>query len=513
MAVTDYNAIVFDFKTRGTEKTIDAFNRMQDEATDLAKDVTRQTTVTKRLDEKTGKYSETVRTKLTPTVKRFKFEFLGIMFAGMAIERAFKGITQAGMDMYGMGELINDAYGLTMLPIMDLLGDSMLGVIDTILNMSDEQKMAIGGALLMGQAFGGVLSAVGQLVLFSSSLQAMGGFGGFFAELNKIFTSLGAYAGKTLTTVLNMTGGDKVLADITAFGKTPFVLGGKTFTMGQAIGTGLAVLVMVNIAKKLMEGGKVDYADLFEIGFAGYLMGGWKGAITATGLVFTLGIITKADKDIAETKKVDYTDVFTGSLLGYAAGGWKGAIKGGALIYAIELAVASSSDAGSFKKTGNAIFDGIIGWMDEVKTKLKDYGLIGQILIGALDIGAGLINIGNTIGQSLRSGIIQGMGSYPGFSTSGLGDIYTGKGFAAYDFIKKLLGLADGGIVTKPTFAMIGESGPEAVVPLNKMSSMASTYYISPTINIDAKVSSDFDSRKLAEYIDEALYNRYRVMA
>jgi len=33
--------------------------------------------------------------------------------------------------------------------------------------------------------------------------------------------------------------------------------------------------------------------------------------------------------------------------------------------------------------------------------------------------------------------------------------------------IKGALGLAEGGIVSRPTFAMVGEAGPEAVVPLN----------------------------------------------
>jgi SLT domain-containing protein len=32
--------------------------------------------------------------------------------------------------------------------------------------------------------------------------------------------------------------------------------------------------------------------------------------------------------------------------------------------------------------------------------------------------------------------------------------------------------MATGGIVTSPTFALIGEAGPEAVIPLSKMGSM-----------------------------------------
>jgi hypothetical protein len=41
--------------------------------------------------------------------------------------------------------------------------------------------------------------------------------------------------------------------------------------------------------------------------------------------------------------------------------------------------------------------------------------------------------------------------------------------------------LAEGGIVTGPTSALIGEAGPEAVIPLGKMGSMGNTYNI--TVN------------------------------
>jgi len=48
---------------------------------------------------------------------------------------------------------------------------------------------------------------------------------------------------------------------------------------------------------------------------------------------------------------------------------------------------------------------------------------------------------------------------------SGITGIVRGVG----GFIGNIPGLADGGIVTGPTLAMIGEAGPEAVVPLDRM--------------------------------------------
>jgi hypothetical protein len=67
--------------------------------------------------------------------------------------------------------------------------------------------------------------------------------------------------------------------------------------------------------------------------------------------------------------------------------------------------------------------------------------------------------------------------------------------------IGKIPGLADGGIVTGPTLAVVGEAGPEAVIPLNRMGSMGNV-----TINVNAAVA---DAR-LGDVIVDALrqYNR-----
>jgi len=54
--------------------------------------------------------------------------------------------------------------------------------------------------------------------------------------------------------------------------------------------------------------------------------------------------------------------------------------------------------------------------------------------------------------------------------------------------------LAKGGIVTKPTLAMIGEKGPEAVVPLGRGAGMTINLVINGDINgmddFEAKVTS-----------------------
>jgi hypothetical protein len=66
-----------------------------------------------------------------------------------------------------------------------------------------------------------------------------------------------------------------------------------------------------------------------------------------------------------------------------------------------------------------------------------------------------------------------------------------GKGFNVN--IPEIPKLASGGIVSKPTMAMIGEGGPEAVVPLNKAGGIGTTIVINitgPTYGFD-----DFDAK------------------
>jgi hypothetical protein len=61
--------------------------------------------------------------------------------------------------------------------------------------------------------------------------------------------------------------------------------------------------------------------------------------------------------------------------------------------------------------------------------------------------------------------------------------------------------MADGGIVSSATMALIGEAGPEAVIPLNRMGSMGGTYI---TVNVSGSVTTE---RDLVDAITQGIYN------
>jgi hypothetical protein len=62
-----------------------------------------------------------------------------------------------------------------------------------------------------------------------------------------------------------------------------------------------------------------------------------------------------------------------------------------------------------------------------------------------------------------------------------------------------LIRLAEGGIVEQPTFALIGEAGPEAVIPLNKSNQMGNTINI--TVNAGIGTSGAQVGREIVDAI------------
>ena len=75
--------------------------------------------------------------------------------------------------------------------------------------------------------------------------------------------------------------------------------------------------------------------------------------------------------------------------------------------------------------------------------------------------------------------------------------------------LKKKLGFAKGGVVTKPTLGILGEAGPEAAIPLSKMGGMGGGT-TNVTVNVNADVSSDIDLDRLADQISAKIYDNVR---
>ena len=80
--------------------------------------------------------------------------------------------------------------------------------------------------------------------------------------------------------------------------------------------------------------------------------------------------------------------------------------------------------------------------------------------------------MGKSLGKAIANGIIDNVNKAVELVANiALGPVGK-KLFPGGVKIKDIPRLAEGGIVTGPTIAMVGEAGPEAVIPLSKMGGM-----------------------------------------
>jgi hypothetical protein len=80
--------------------------------------------------------------------------------------------------------------------------------------------------------------------------------------------------------------------------------------------------------------------------------------------------------------------------------------------------------------------------------------------------------------------------------------IVGGKGFKVADIFPDVPMLAKGGVVDRPTLAMIGEAGPEAVVPLNKSGLMGNTI----NLTVNGAIDPEGTARAIINVLNNSSY-------
>jgi len=128
-------------------------------------------------------------------------------------------------------------------------------------------------------------------------------------------------------------------------------------------------------------------------------------------------------------------------------------------------------------------------------------------------IGSSLLAVWNVIKPPLMAlwDLLKGIADFLGVVAGGARTIGQWIGGAIGGlFGGRPVGYQYGGIVTKPTIAMVGERGPEAIVPLNKAGGYGGTIYASPSFHISASISNDIDIRSLAEKLNNYFFTDLR---
>jgi hypothetical protein len=135
--------------------------------------------------------------------------------------------------------------------------------------------------------------------------------------------------------------------------------------------------------------------------------------------------------------------------------------------------------------------------IDGLKAGFMAWWGVVQFVFGAVKTGfAELANLGKAIFDGIGgafkgviNAVISAMEKGLNFAIKGLNTILDGIDKAAGPWVNfgsipevKLPRLAEGGIVSSPTVALIGESGPEAVIPLDKLGKMGQGNTINITV-------------------------------
>ena len=123
-------------------------------------------------------------------------------------------------------------------------------------------------------------------------------------------------------------------------------------------------------------------------------------------------------------------------------------------------------------------------------------------------IASDILNLGKDLGNWIIDGLVSAIKAAAGAVMSAVqsiipnvSDIAGGIASSVGGFFKSVIpGLAEGGIVTKPTLAVIGEAGAEAVIPLNKAGSLGGT-----SINLTVNAGMGTDGAEVGQQIVTAL--------
>lgn len=198
-------------------------------------------------------YNQSLRNNIGAS-RRFQMEQLGVMFAGMALNRSMANLNATSREWVGMGELMSTMMGVVMLPTtMDLLNFGVLPLFDALTNLPEGAQKAIGLVALGLEGLGGVMLVGGQLMLgLDSTATLLSKIAGVKPEV--IFTSRGlkglsdkmAPVMKNLKTmaagiVLGFVIKDLADGDIMGAISKSMIAAGLYFNNGWLIGAGIVL--------------------------------------------------------------------------------------------------------------------------------------------------------------------------------------------------------------------------------------------------------------------------------
>jgi len=165
---------------------------------------------------------------------RFRFEWLGLMFAGVALQRVFGGYVKQMTDMLGITKLISTTFTILLLPVLTPFIQVFASLLGWVAGLTDEQKKWIGSLILAVTVVGALAMIIGSAALAINSIVGL---------IDKMVPEEALNNVEVLGISLGEVPG-AILESIMSFG----VLGGVAALFGGTV-AGVTLLV-----KKLVDG-------------------------------------------------------------------------------------------------------------------------------------------------------------------------------------------------------------------------------------------------------------------
>lgn len=405
---------------------------------------------------KSSLYLERFATKIrlaTSGLHGFRMEMLSVMFFGMSMKNFFGQWVTSVSDLLGINDLFNTSMQLVVLQALQPFLDIIYGLLGAFLSLDEGTQKAIGTIVLLGYGLGSVLSSIGQIALGIGGLQQLGvlkwaqDLWGVFSKYAKIvFDAIWKGSGLQMAAESAYTFLKEKIWDPAS--KVVFEADNKIFSTLQE---------------------KFDAAMTPIFGAKG---AGWVRGAAGAGITLYSAINLK---DVYKDGSLDVMNSIMSGLGIYSGLRFGGLSSKYALIWTVAL------ELGAILTEGN-----LMGYLESLINVL--------VKLVALPIKA--------IGLALKAAF---SGNYS------LSDAWSDISSSGYNILKKLqtdtssfFGIgetATGGIVTGPQVRLVGEAGPEAIIPLSRMNEMVTNN--SPTIIVNANVSSSYDVKELANELSQ----------
>ena len=422
---------------------------------------------------KTGGKTGNIVRNLTHGMRGFRMEMLGVMFFGMGMQRMFMGLLQPALETAGVFELISLVLELMFLPIALLILELLFPFIEWFINLPEPVRLAAGALALFGVILGTALFFIGTMALGLGSLIQLFGLIGspILAAIGVIGTLISVLGIGFLLTVIGLIIASLALLFI-AFKEN-----------GAAIMR--AIDGVFNVLSDIFDDIRGVISGFIDF-FVAIVNLDAKGAVEALKKIFKNGL--KLIEDLFWKLPNAIADVLAQILVGIAR--WVTKLPEFILSFGPEIWKA---------------FMDLIPTADEFAKQIQaNMGNAIKNALNALFPGLSLITGAASIVQQATTP------SRFNVSPSVSAPFKTSASQASLTSFtnKVLLGkrFQHGGIVTSPTVGFLGESGPEAVVPLGKEG------MLSPTINItvNASTAMGVTADEIASVVERRLGNEFR---